>query len=230
MHAVTPPLAKPLPLPTLSAAFAEFVRHPPARLLVFQTIGAVVIRLAMGRLRWRDARVVVAMALYWPLQEWLVHKYLLHAPPRQFAGRTIDPVAARHHRAHHADPWNARLTVLPMWVIGPALPLQLLGWFLFMPTRRLAMSGMAVGSAATLAYEWVHFLTHVGYKPRRGWYRWLQRRHRLHHFKDEHLWLGVTSPWIDNLLGTAPDPRTVPTSPTVRTLGVVNDAEVSPAA
>jgi hypothetical protein len=222
MRDVGDTLATPLPLRTLSAAFAEFLHHPPARLLVAQTVGAIVGRLAMGRLRWRDARVLLAMALYWPVQEWVVHKHLLHAKPRRIAGRIIDPQAARHHRAHHADPWNPSLTVLPMWVIGPALPLQLLGWFVFMPTRRLAMSGMAAGSAATLAYEWVHFLTHVGYRPRRRWFRWVQRRHRLHHFKDENLWLGVTSPWIDNVLRTAPDPRTVPTSATVRSLGIDN--------
>jgi sterol desaturase/sphingolipid hydroxylase (fatty acid hydroxylase superfamily) len=51
----------------------------------------------------------------------------------------------------------------------------------------------------------------------------LQRRHRLHHFKDEHNWLGFTVPYVDDLFGTAPDPSSIPTSPTVRTLGIEDD-------
>lgn len=210
--------SRPIHAADLGAAWQEFIRHPSARLVVAQTVAAAAWRLSFGRLRRSDLPVFVGMALWWPFQEWLVHTYLLHAPPRRIAGRRIDPLAARHHRAHHADPWDPGITLLPMWVVAPAAPLELAGWLAVMPSRRAAANGMLAGSLATLAYEWVHHLVHLGYRPRRSWFRWVQRRHRLHHFKDEHLWLGVTSPWIDDLLGTAPDPRTVATSPTVRSV------------
>jgi hypothetical protein len=48
----------------------------------------------------------------------------------------------------------------------------------------------------------------------------LWRYHRLHHFKNEHYWQGVTMHLGDRVLGTLPDHTKVPTSPTCRTLGV----------
>ena len=44
--------------------------------------------------------------------------------------------------------------------------------------------------------------------------------HRLHHYKNEHYWFGVTSTVGDHLLRTAPDQTEVPKSSTARTLGV----------
>jgi sterol desaturase/sphingolipid hydroxylase (fatty acid hydroxylase superfamily) len=45
------------------------------------------------------------------------------------------------------------------------------------------------------------------------------RNHRLHHYKNEHYWFTVTSAGTaDRLFGTYPDPASVQTSPTVRSL------------
>ena len=57
------------------------------------------------------------------------------------------------------------------------------------------------------------------YKPRSRAYRAVYRHHRLHHFKNENYWLTVTTAnTADRLFGTAPDPATVPTSPTAKNL------------
>jgi hypothetical protein len=41
----------------------------------------------------------------------------------------------------------------------------------------------------------------------------------LHHFKNEHYWFGVSTPGTaDRVLGTYPDPQSVPTSPTAKNL------------
>jgi hypothetical protein len=40
----------------------------------------------------------------------------------------------------------------------------------------------------------------------------------LHHFKNERYWFGVTSIVGDRVIGTLPDQREVPRSPTARTL------------
>ncbi|MEZ5183419.1 MAG: sterol desaturase family protein, partial [Acidimicrobiales bacterium] len=103
----------------------------------------------------------------------------------------------------------------------PAVPVHAAAWVAITRDRRLALTGMTAFSAATLLYEWTHFLTHTAYRPKRSWFRRLQRRHRLHHFKDEHHWYGFTVPFVDDLLGTAPDPSSIETSPTVRTLGIL---------
>ena len=68
-------------------------------------------------------------------------------------------------------------------------------------------------------YEWVHLLVHTRYRPRSRYYRRLARNHRLHHYRNEDYWLGVTSNLGDRLLRTYPTHKTdVPLSPTARTL------------
>ena len=87
--------------------------------------------------------------------------------------------------------------------IHPACPTSFSCWPA-VGSRRTALTGMLASASAALVYEWTHFLTHTGYRPRRSRFTKLQRRHRLHHFKDEHLWLGFTVPYADDLFGTAP--------------------------
>jgi len=98
-------------------------------------------------------------------------------------------------------------------------------WYSLLPTVALFTSMMLATTAAAFVYEWVHFLTHTAYHPRTALYRRMWRRHRLHHFKNEHYWLGVTTNLGDRILGTFPDPTKVPTSATCRTLGVESPAD-----
>jgi hypothetical protein len=63
-----------------------------------------------------------------------------------------------------------------------------------------------------------HFLIHTAYRPRSPYYRAIWRNHRLHHFKNEHFWHGITNNISDRVLGTNPDQRSVPRSLTARTL------------
>jgi hypothetical protein len=68
-------------------------------------------------------------------------------------------------------------------------------------------------------YEWIHFLIHTSHVPRSRYYRRVWRNHRLHHFKNEHYWHGITNTISDTVLGTNPDQKTVPKSGTARSLG-----------
>ena len=215
-------------VPTLRAAVATFLRQPSGAILAGQTAVLAALRFRRGRPDRRDLALVGAVAAWWPVQEWLAHRHVLHARPRTVAGRTVDLGVARHHRAHHADPWRLDTTFLPLWFLVPAVPLHALAWSRLAPDRRRAATGMLAFSTATLVYEWTHYLTHTSYRPRRAWFRELQRRHRLHHFRSEAHWYGFTVPFVDDALGTAPDPSTIPLSPTVRTLGVGDPDAPSP--
>ena len=76
----------------------------------------------------------------------------------------------------------------------------------------------ALGATAmTLTYEWTHFLIHTDVRPRTPVYRALWRHHRLHHFRNENYWYGVTGRLGDRVLGTLPGKNDVPVSPTART-------------
>jgi hypothetical protein len=215
---------------THDEALRVFMAQPSARILAFQLALLIRIRmrLAAGEpswaLSWADPAVVAGIVLVlWPLQEWLLHKYLLHLRPREFAGRRFDPLFARKHREHHAQPWHLPDIFLPVRVILPLIPVSVGLWWLVMPTPALAVTAMASFGAAALLYEWIHYLTHTNVPPRTGWLRKVRRNHRYHHYKSEHYWYGFVIPQVDTLLGTDPDPRTIETSPTARTLGVTDD-------
>jgi len=97
------------------------------------------------------------------------------------------------------------------------LGLQLLGWTLAAFTSWAVATGFTVSLLATLAYEWTHHLIHTDYVPRSRFYKGLWRAHRLHHFRNENYWYGVTSGLGDRLLGTYPGKDDVPLSPTATT-------------
>jgi sterol desaturase/sphingolipid hydroxylase (fatty acid hydroxylase superfamily) len=85
------------------------------------------------------------------------------------------------------------------------------------PVATLASAALA-GYLAVGAYEWCPFLIHTAYRPRSRYYHSIWRAHRLHHFKNEHYWHGITSTIGDRVLGTFPDQAAVPRSRTARTL------------
>ena len=58
----------------------------------------------------------------------------------------------------------------------------------------------------------------IAYVPRSRVYRRIWQGHRLHHFKNEHYWHGITNTISDRALGTYRDQRDVPRSRTARSL------------
>ena len=87
------------------------------------------------------------------------------------------------------------------------------------PRLGLGLSFLVVLLSIGIVYEWTHYLVHTDYKAKHAFYRMIWRNHRLHHFKNEHYWYAVTSPGIaDRVLGTYPDPQSVPASPTAKNL------------
>jgi sterol desaturase/sphingolipid hydroxylase (fatty acid hydroxylase superfamily) len=216
------PLAKPRPdLPgTLPGALREFARHGSPRILAALALACAGARLAAGAFSPWDLAAAGAVLALWPVQEWLIHVFLLHYEPRRILGRTRDFLVPRLHRAHHRDPWRLELVFIPLPVyLGVPLALALVLWLSASSLPR-TLSVLAVYFALALDYEWIHFLIHTRYPPRHALYRRLWRNHLLHHFKNEHYWYGVTMLGGDRLFGTAADPDRVPTSPTARTLGV----------
>ncbi len=205
---------------TIGEAWPIFLRHASPLLLLTVTIPAIVGRIALADwTRW-DVVIAIAIVALWPVQEWLIHVFLLHAKPIKVGGRTLDLIIARMHRAHHRDPWNYRILFIPLHAAVGVLPVEVLLWFNFMPTRALAMTGIAVSLALTVHYEWIHFLIHTRVTPSSRLYQRLWRNHRLHHFKNERYWFGVTRLEGDWVLRTAPPANAVPISATARTLGI----------
>ena len=197
-----------------------FFSHLNAKLISGALLVTVVVRLVLGGWTKWDAVVLVAFIAAEPFVEWMIHVFILHFKPRKVFGREIDPLISRKHRAHHSDPRKVEWIFVPMPVLTRAIPVILLLYVLLLPSLRLGITASATGLAILLTYEWTHYLIHSRYQPRYRLYRYIWRAHRLHHYKNENYWFGVTVHTADHVLGTFPGRDEVETSPTCRTLGV----------
>jgi hypothetical protein len=213
-----------LTLADCTRAFAR--RHTPP-LLAAAILAAVALRMALADFDWRDLVVLAGVVSATPPIEWLIHVLLLHARPIQWRGRRHELLAAREHRAHHEAPAVLDGVLLPVYAVLSFLGLiALIVWTLSFPIHAVlggdrlahAATGLIVSYVVLAGYEWSHFLIHTPYRPRGRYYRSIWRGHRLHHYKNEHYWFGVTSTLADRALRTAPDQAAVPRSATARTL------------
>jgi len=205
---------------TMPDARREFVRHFSPRLLLAFVGVSLVVRLIVSEWRWSDLLVVGAVLALQPFLEWVLHVTLLHDRPHEIAGRTFDTVAAQDHRKHHADPRDIPLTFIARrWVIYLVLSVVVVAaalWWLI--GSGTAATFLLVASCVALAYEWTHYLIHTDVPPKSWYYRKIHAAHRLHHYRNEQYWFGVTSNVGDMALGTYPDKDAVPVSPTAKAL------------
>lgn len=184
-----------------------FAGRRSSRLLAGLTLLAVACRLVVGDWTTVDLLVfVIAAALIGPV-EWLVHRLLFHSPSSSFRRRIG---FGRDHAAHHDDPDDldalflsvggaiVLVAGLVVFVVSWAMPVTLVAGSSPAPTLVAAATAMA----ALCHYEWVHLLAHSRYRPHTRYYRRLARNHRLHHFRDERYWLGVTTNSGDRLFRT----------------------------
>ncbi|RMG95370.1 MAG: fatty acid hydroxylase family protein [Deltaproteobacteria bacterium] len=221
----TPPRGTPVSLRTVTEIF---FRHRSPRLLVTAVAVFLGLRARLGPPTVWDAAIVLALVAVHPLTEWLIHVFVLHARPKRILGRKVDLALARYHRAHHRLPNDPRWQFIPIREgLLPALVVEIAAVWLLLPTWPLRLTALATMAGLGLWYEWIHYLVHSRYRPRSRFIARLYRHHRLHHFKNEHYWFGVSMTSGDRLLGTMPDHRTVPTSPTCRTLGLDPDGPAS---
>jgi sterol desaturase/sphingolipid hydroxylase (fatty acid hydroxylase superfamily) len=208
-----------------------FLRFPSPKLIATGLAIALAARVAVGGWSWLDLAVAASLVAFQPFSEWLIHVGLLHSKPRKLGPLTIDLPTAQLHRWHHRHPKNLQTVLIPWYGIAAFLPM-IAGtmWLLTWPWVLAGGDHSALFLTATLCgytllatYEWCHFIIHTPYRPKTRYYRSIWRTHRLHHFKNEHFWFGVSSDVGDRVLGTFPDQRVVPKSRTVRNLGVDSD-------
>lgn len=213
---------------TLRDCFRHFLRQRSVPLLLGAIAGALALRLALGDYDWRDLVMIAGLLALTPPIEWLIHVYLLHARPATLFGRHWELPSAREHRAHHRAPSKLAGVLIPSYaVVVFVAQIALTVWLVSFPFHWIfggdrlahAATGLLVSYTILTAYEWSHFLIHTPYRPHGRYYKAIWRGHRLHHFKNEHYWFGVTSTVADHLLGTAPEQAGVPRSGTARTLG-----------
>lgn len=213
---------------TIGEATRVFFNHKTPRIIGVLLIASLIARAFLGAPGWGDLLMVAAVAIYWPVQEWFAHKFILHLKPRKILGFTLDPYFAKRHRLHHQNPSDYELVFLPPIIPPVAFAIFMGVAWLVVGDWAPVISLMASLAGAALIYEWVHFMTHADYTPSSDYFRRIWRNHRLHHYKSEHHWFSFTVPSIDTWLGTGPDDHSsVEKSPTCRTLGFAVETDES---
>ena len=213
---------------TIGEAWGAWSAKRSPRVLAAGLALAIALRIALGGFGWRDAVAAVAMVVVYVFGEWAIHVYLLHMPPFRFRGRVVELPTAASHRMHHEAPHDLGMILLApseavaLLVLAVPLPIALgcaiVGLAFGTVPIATAVTAGVVAYALILAYEWTHFLIHTAYRPRHAYYRSIWRTHRLHHFKNERYWHGITNTVSDRVLGTFPDASEVPRSKTARNL------------
>lgn len=205
---------------TLADGARVFFSQVSPKLMFAAGCSTAVLRLSLGPLTAFDLGAAAATIIFYWVFEWAAHVVLLHGKPREVLGRTVDPLYAKYHRAHHREPWRLRWVLVPSRFIALAFVATGALALFVAPSRPLGVTAWSVFCFYALSYEWTHFLVHTRYKPRSAFFREIWRNHRLHHFKNEDYWFGLSVTLADSAFGTAPAASEVPTSNTTRTLGV----------
>lgn len=209
---------------SLARAFGLWLRELQPKFLFAHLLGWIGYRVYLfgqGDWGWLDLLPIVLIVALHPLVEWMIHTFVLHHKPRTIAGGIRwDYHAAKYHRLHHRDPWDLRFILMPLPAMFFGLSLAAVVFRPLCSSPGVWATAMVVTAAIALYYEWIHYLVHTSYRPQGWFYKRQWKFHRLHHFKNERYWMGVTRHLGDFVLGTFPDPESVETSKTARTLGV----------
>lgn len=213
-------------LTTKAETFRVFVRFGSPKVISAFVGSLVLVRFVYRSWGWGDLIVAAMTLLLLGVFEWVVHLFLLHAPVESIRMRKFK--TGTGHRKHHQDPTGMVHLLLntpeagvfaALFAVFTVLWVPALMWVLGFEILGPYLTGYMLAVIGLLHYEWTHLLVHTRYQPATRYYARLARNHRLHHYRNEHYWLGVTSNMGDRILRTLPkDKGDVPLSETARTL------------
>ena len=181
--------------------FMEFFSrvHPVIPLALYLPVVGYMLYVSL----WRRQLSFVAVAalfllgiLLWTLIEYLIHRYIFHYEPKTRWGKQLHFVI---HGVHHDYPNDARRLVMPP-VISIPLAFLFFGLFLliFGSLAPAVFAGLVFGY---LCYDMLHYATHH-LAMKSGVWLWLKQYHLRHHFKDDHVGYGISSPLWDYIFRT----------------------------
>jgi sterol desaturase/sphingolipid hydroxylase (fatty acid hydroxylase superfamily) len=136
--------------------------------------------------------------LFWTFLEYIAHRYLFHMGTSTERRKRLQYV---FHGVHHEYPKDKTRLAMP-----PFFSLLLAGvffsiFYLLMDTKVFGfLPGMLTGYAT---YLFVHYIVHA-YPPPANIFRMLWVNHSIHHYKDNTVVFGVSSPLWDYVFGTMP--------------------------
>lgn len=213
-------------LQSLSAIARTFASQGAPRVIVAAVMVSFVARIVVGGFGLVDVATVALTIVAVGFVEWVVHVFWLHAP--KDSRRTTFLRTSVSHRQHHADPESVGFLLLTAPDALAYMAAQILwhatwplafAWLVGGPLLATYLTALTASYVLLAYYEWIHLLFHTSYRPKTRYFRQRSAHHRLHHYRNENYWMGVTSQLGDKTLGTLPNSRSdVPMSATTRTL------------
>lgn len=186
---------------SLREATVLFFSYATPRFIVAMLAVSIGARWACGNLLGEggfslaDMVCCASVAVFWMLQEWVLHDKLLHSEKAWF-GSDI-------HELHHALPYYHisldGIGLAAVWFAAAAIVSALI-----FPTPALAATATAAYTSMGLAYEFTHFISHTRV-PLPRWLATLRSHHMSHHLVSKRYWLAFTLPAVDRLFGTYPE-------------------------
>ena len=181
--------------------FMEFFSrvHPVTPLVLYVPVVGYMLYSSVWQ---RQLSIVAVTALFllgvllWTLIEYLIHRYVFHYEPKTRWGKQLHYVI---HGVHHDYPNDARRLVMPPVV---SIPLAFLFYGLFLlffgSLTPPVFAGLVFGY---VCYDMLHYATHH-LAMKRGTWLWLKQYHLRHHFKDDEVGYGISSPLWDYVFRT----------------------------
>lgn len=173
--------------------------HPVTPLVIYLPVIGYMLHLAIAQ---RGLPVAAAAGLFalglviWTLVEYTMHRCVFHYEPRSNWGKKLHFLM---HGVHHDYPQDASRLVMPPVL---SIPLALLFYGLFLAIfGHLAPAAFAGLLFGYLCYDMIHYATHH-LSMKRGVGLWLKQYHMRHHYKDDHVGYGVSSPLWDYVFRT----------------------------
>lgn len=213
-------------LRTIGDCLRTFGAEGAPRAIVAGVTIALAVRVLVGGFGLFDVATIALSVLVVGFVEWAIHVHWLHAPTESRRMRIVRSGVS--HRQHHADPQSVGfllltgpdaigyMVVLLAW--HATWPLAF-AWIVGAPLFATYLTALTTSYVLLAYYEWIHLLIHTNYRPKTAYFQRRAQHHRLHHYRNENYWMGVTNTFGDRSFDTFPaDKSDVPLSDTTRTL------------
>lgn len=148
-----------------------------------------------------SASVIVLFIVFglivWSLTEYTLHRFVFHFPAKSEFGKKIHFI---FHGVHHDYPMDSKRLVMVPTV---SIPLSILFYYLFEAIYGVVyVAPLFIGFiAGYLFYDLTHYAIHHFNMHNKLWLA-IKKHHIKHHFENENLGYGVSSPIWDKIIGT----------------------------
>ncbi len=155
-------------------------------------------KVATDLTNWQIAGLFLGGTVFFTFAEYLVHRYVYHIDPSTEARKKFQWTM---HGVHHEYPKDKQRLAMPP-ALSVVVGTLLLGLFRLI-LGDLGFSFLAGFMVGYAFYLLIHYSVHIFSMPK-NFFRALWVNHAIHHYSEEEVMFGVSSPLWDYIFGTIP--------------------------